>query len=287
MTQPDCSVRDAAPLAESAAVDWAQVELPPTWPDHSGAGTLFASALRRRRGKVTLPDVLPHAGPIPRYVLQEFHNLPNGNYSHRITTGYSHGFDHAMLGMLRHERRRMAQLLDGAQCALDLGCGAGHLALEMHRAGIPEVWGLEPSPYLLRLAARQAPQLRWVQGVGENSGLPDARFDGVGICFVLHEIPPTYIRRLLTELRRITRPGARLVVVEPSPLQWNGGRLELLRRFGWHGLYFRWMARRVFEPFADAWHRFDFAAALAAEGFEVQRDDIGCPFRVFVAERHL
>lgn len=271
---------------DAGAVDWKHVELPATWPDQSGLRRLLANALRRKRARVVLPDALPHTDPIPKYVLQEFHNLPNGNYSHRITAGYARGFDHAMLGMLRGERHRIAQALSGARCALDLGCGAGHLAAALRDAGIGEVWGLDPSPYLLKLAAQRAPDIRWVQGVGEDSGLPEAHFDAVGVCFVLHEIPPAYLRRLFAELRRITRPGARLVVVEPSPLQWHQGALPLLRRWGWRGVYFRWMALRMFEPFADAWHRFDVHAELAGHGFIVRRDEIGCPFRVFVAERH-
>ena len=71
----------------------------------------------------------------------------------------------------------------------------------------------------------------------------------------------------------------------PSPLQWRESRLTLLRRFGWRGLYFRWMARRVFAPFLDAWHRFDVHAELAEHGFGVSQDDIGCPFRCLLAQR--
>ncbi len=268
-----------------APIDWRAVELPPTWPDQATSAHLIASTLRHRRNKVQLPEALPHTGCIPKYILQEFHNLPNGNYSHRITAGYSRGFDHAMLGMLRRQRHAMAAQLAGATCALDLGCGAGHLAIAMAQAGIPEVWGLDPSPYLLKQAAARAPAIRWVQGVGEDARLPEAQFDAVGICFVLHEIPPTYLRRLFAQLHRITRPGARLVVVEPSPLQWRESAFTLLRRFGWRGVYFRWMARRVFEPFADAWHRFDVHAELAEHGFIVQSDQIGCPFRCFTAHR--
>lgn len=269
------------------AHDWARVRLPDAWPDRVAwwHPRLWRKVAGRQREPVRLPDALPGANRLPKYLLLEFHNLPNGNYSHRITRGYARGFDHAMLGSLRAGRQRIAEALRGARRALDLGSGAGHLAGAMHRTGIGEVWGLEPSPYLLTLAAQKHPQVRWRQGVGENSGLPDATFDAVGICFVLHEVPPAYLRRLVAELRRITTPGATIAILEPSPLQWRQGVWRMWRSHGWRGVYFRLLARRVHEPFADAWHKLDAAALLAEYGFIVEQDEISCPFRFIVARR--
>lgn len=272
--------------------DWSRVALPCAWPDTTPwwrpvmAWRLLRKFVGGQRERVRLPERLPGAERLPRYLLLEFHNLPNGNYSHRITRGYARGFDHAMLGSLRHGRRRVAEALRGANCALDLGSGAGHLAAAMRAAGLHDVWALEPSPYLLRLAAQRHPGVRFVHGCGEDSDLPDAQFDAVGISFVLHEIPPSYLRQLCAELRRITRPGARIAILEPSPLQWRQSAWSLWRSHGWRGVYFRLMALRVYEPFADAWHKLDFAALLAEHGFIVTRDEIGCPFRFIVAERH-
>jgi ubiquinone/menaquinone biosynthesis C-methylase UbiE len=272
-------------------IDWATVALPQTWPDATPwwrpamARKLFGKFRGKLRSRVELPRDLPCAQSLPKYLLQEFHNLPNGNYSHRVTRGYVRGFERAMLGHMRQGRAQVAESLGTATRAVDIGCGAGYLAAALRDAGIAEVWALEPSPYLLSLAARRHSGIHWRQGVAEHSGLPGDYFDGVGISFVLHEIPPHYLRGFCAELRRITRPGARLVLLEPSPLQWRESAWTLFRRYGWRGVYFRWMARRVFEPFADAWHKLDFPALLAEHGFVVTRDDIGCPFRFLVAER--
>ncbi len=281
----------APPSPAPAAVDWARVELPEAWADRlqfsrpRDLRRLWQCLSGSLREPVQLPPGMPGAERIPAYVLQEFHNLPNGNYSRRFSRGYAKGFDLSMLGTLRQGRPRIAAALAGAQRALDLGSGAGHLAMAMQAAGIPEVWGLEPSPYLLQQAAQAAPQIRWEQGVGEDSGLPSVYFDAVGVCFVFHEVPPRYLRRILAELARITRPGARLAVLEPSPRQWTQGYRQMARQHGWRGLYFRALARHLHEPFLDAWHKQDFAGMLAEHGFRLLEDDIGCPFRFFLAER--
>lgn len=281
----------AADTTPGLPIDWANVELPETWADHlrfsrwADLRQLLARAIGGLHRPVALPPEVPGRERIPAYVLQEFHNLPNGNYSRRFARGYAKGFDLSMLGTLREGRGRIVQALAGARCALDLGSGAGHLATALRQSGIPEVWGLEPSPYLLQQAARLDPDVRWEQGVAEDSGLPSSHFDAVGVCFVFHEVPPRYLQRILAELARITRPGARLALLEPSPEQWRKGWLQLLRRYGWRGLYFRWLARHVHEPFLDAWHKQDFRAMLAEHGFVLREDQIGCPFRFFVAER--
>src|SRR5688572_7830961 len=142
---------------------WAEIQIPDSWPDHEamlgarGAWRLFRHALGRRRTRVELPQGLPLSGEIPRYVLQEFHNLPNGNYSNRLTRGYARGFDIAMLGRMRPARRRLADALASCASALDLGCGGGASTAALTECGIGEVRGLEPSPYLLRCAAARAP----------------------------------------------------------------------------------------------------------------------------------
>ncbi len=287
----DSPRRDDARPGDAAAIDWANAELPKTWPDAAPwwrpamLRQVLPRLLGRRRGKVRLPEPMPGLQLIPKYLLQEFHNLPNGNYSDRATSGYLHGFDRVMLGSMRQGRRRVAQSLRGAVRALDVGSGGGHLAVEMRQVGIDDVWALEPSPYLLRHAARRHAGIRWWQALAEDTRLPDAHFDAVGVSFVLHEIPPHYLRRFCAELRRITRPGARLAILEPSPLQWFNGAAWMWRYHGWRGLYFRWLAGFVHEPFLGAWHTLDFPALLREHGFETVLDESGCPTRFLVARR--
>ncbi|MBD9482117.1 class I SAM-dependent methyltransferase [Pseudomonas sp. PDM14] len=279
------------PASVGTPIDWAHVELPDAWADRvdwthlPDVRRVLRTILGRERQRVQLPDDLPGRALIPKYVLQEFHNLPNGNYSKSFSRGYSQGFDRFMLGSLRGGRQRVAEALRGADCALDLGCGAGRQAAALRDVGIGEVWGLDPSPYLLQNAARAHSGITWVQGVAERTGLADGQFDAVAVCFVFHEIPPHYLRQALAELARVTRPGARLAVLEPSPLQWTASYQWLWRQYGWRGMYYRALAKRAYEPFADAWHRQDFAMLLAEAGFTLLEEETGCPFRFFLAQR--
>src|SRR5262245_46567991 len=94
---------------DPVAPRWAEVALPDAWVDREARGALGAwrllrHVLRGRRAPVELPAGLPLASEIPSYALQEFHNLPNGNYSNRLTRGYAVGFDLAMLGRMRPAR---------------------------------------------------------------------------------------------------------------------------------------------------------------------------------------
>src|SRR5439155_7723067 len=135
--------RAAAQPTHPGALDWATVDLPNTWPDTYRLRRLMRlarSPLSRPR-RVELPPGLPGAGTLPRYLLREFHNLPNGYYSHRVSTGYARLFDVIMVGTLRRARRQMAQRLAHLHSVLDVGCGAGQLASELERSGVPDVWG--------------------------------------------------------------------------------------------------------------------------------------------------
>ncbi|HUR29567.1 MAG TPA: class I SAM-dependent methyltransferase [Planctomycetota bacterium] len=273
------------------ATDWAAVPLPDAWPDKarfrrlSNPLRIVLSLRRRRRGPVVLPDGIPGTAALPKYLLQEFHDLPNGNYSKTITRGYARAFDPLMLGTLRVARETIAAHLRGARRVLDIGAGAGHLSAALLRAGIPEVVALEPSPYLLQQAALRHRDLLCVQGVIESSSLPSASFDGAGACFVFHEIPPRQANAALAELQRILRPRAKLVIVEPSPVQWSSSRTAIWRSHGWRGLYFRALAQRVFEPFAESWHRRDAAVWLESSGFSLVEDRDEMPWRMLVATR--
>jgi ubiquinone/menaquinone biosynthesis C-methylase UbiE len=275
--------------SDPAVPDWVNLVLPDTWPDEVvvnplKAWRLIARALGKRR-RVEVPDGMPGRELLPKYILQEFHSLPNGNYSKRVTHGYITGFDRLMLGRMTHARTRIAQALRNCTSVLDVGCGGGRTAGLLKSDGIADVWGLDPSPYLLQHAARAFPAVNFVQGIAEQTGFASARFDGIAACFLLHEMPPTYIERALREFHRILRPNGLLAICEPSPIQLQLSPWRLLRRDGVLGWYFWLLARLVHEPFVDAWHRRSPAELLAAAGFEVTADSHEMPVRHVIARR--
>lgn len=280
----DGGVRDPAPE------NWADVALPDAWADEDAHRGL-RGALRLigrvfgRRGKVQLPEDLPGAERIPKYALLEFHHLPNGNYSKRLTRGYIKGFETSMLGEMKRVRDRMARDLSSGWSVLDVGCGGGRLAGLLAGEGRDDVWGLDPSPYMLNAAGENWPEVHLKQGVMEALPFPDQRFEGAAVLFVFHEMPPRYARQGLAELARVLRPGGRLVVAEPSPAHYDAGFLEAIRRFGWRGAYFRTLAHLVHEPFVRAWHKMDFAAEVQKLGFRVTRVEEGMPIKYWLLEK--
>lgn len=284
-----CSAADRAD--DPIARDWGDMALPDAWPDRfdwkrpRDLWRIARSVLGPRR-RVELPPDMPGGDLIPTYVRQEFHHLPNGNYSKGITDGYVRGFDLLMLGYMRRARTRLVERLRGCEAVLDVGCGGGGLAGTMHEARIPDVWGLDPSPYLLQHAARRYPAVRFVQGIVEDTGFPTARFDGVGSCFLFHELPPRIAESGLDELHRILVPGGTLVVAEPAPTQFHIRDLgRFLRRHGLAGLYFSLIARWMHEPFVQGWHRRDVGQWLGAHGFTLVEDQEEMPIRFLVARR--
>lgn len=281
---------DAAAAQDPRVPDWSSLNLPETWPDRldlrspRGWWRLLRSVAGKRR-PVQLPADMPGCAALPKYILQEFHNLPNGNYSKRFTRGYITGFDLVMLGRMQRARRRIAEYLRPCRAVLDAGSGGGRTAAMLKHSGINEVWGLDPSPYLLQHAARDYPAINFVQGVAERTGFADGRFDGISACFLLHEIPPRHIESCLREFHRILAPGGLLAICEPSPLQMRHSRWRLWRRDGLRGLYFHTLASLVHEPFVDAWHRSDAAAILGAAGFELIADEQELPMRHLFARK--
>ncbi len=100
----------------------------------------------------------------------------------------------------------------GAERALDVGTGAGALALALAPL-VREVVGLDPAPELLELArARSLPNTKFVEGDGTALPFPNASFDLAGTYRTLHHVAQP--ERVVAELARVTRPGGRMLVVD-------------------------------------------------------------------------
>ncbi len=276
--------------ADPRVPEWPSLELPDAWPDKLKVWrpqdwARLAGAIFGRPGKPEIPSDLPGRERLPKYLVHEFHGLPNGNFSKRITRGYITGFDRIMLGRMRRARQHIVAALSGCKSVVDVGCGGGQTAALLHAAGVNEVWGVDPSPYLLQHAARAYPHIRFVQGLAEELEFSDGRFDGLVACFVMHEMPPRIAARALREFHRVLRPGGRLTLCEPASEQLQLSYRKLWLRYGFAGVYFRLLAQRVHEPFVAAWHKQDAVALLNAAGFEVLEDRTEMPVRHLVARR--
>lgn len=94
---------------------------------------------------------------------------------------------------------------------LDVGAGSGTLLRWMGELGW-QVQGVDPDPRAVEAA--RARGLTVYQGSLDELALPDASFDAVTLSHVVeHVFDP---RALLTECRRVLRPGGRLSVLTPN-----------------------------------------------------------------------
>jgi len=270
--------------------DWSKQDLPRTWPDRPGSFlrlwlSLLLAPFERGRAPAKLPADLPGKA-IPAYAREQFHGLPNGYYSHNIADGYDKGFEASMLYRVHKARKRMAKAM-GVGRMLDVGCGSGRLIAELTRAGADEVWGLDPSPYMLKIAQTRTPSAQLVQGLIEDNGFPDEFFDSIGVCFVFHELPKDVTALAIMELHRILRPGGTLCITEPCREHIHETNVvTLFRRYGMRGVYFHLLARGVYEPFLQDWQSLgDHGKWLTDAGFELIDKSVDVPFQFLVAKK--
>lgn len=136
---------------------------------------------------------------------------------------------------LRPYRERVAGAAEGR--ILDIGIGSGlNLPFYSNRAG--EIVGIDPSPGLLARArdnARGLPcPVRLLTGSAEQIPLDDRSIDTVVLTWTGCSIPG--ITTALSEMRRVLRPGGRLLFVEhgrapePNVARWQDRLTPLWRR---------------------------------------------------------
>jgi ubiquinone/menaquinone biosynthesis C-methylase UbiE len=98
---------------------------------------------------------------------------------------------------------------------VEIGIGSG-LNLPFYAPTAAHVIGVDPSPRLLAMARERrraaAPPVDLVEGSAEAIPLDDASVDTVVVSWTLCSIPDP--SRALGEMRRVLRPGGRLLFVE-------------------------------------------------------------------------
>jgi len=105
---------------------------------------------------------------------------------------------------------------------LDLGCGPGVSTFELARhISSTRLIGLDLAPRMLREARRRAessgvpaPQIDWVLGDAACLPLASDSFDACTGHSFLYLVADR--KAVLAEIRRVLRPGGRLVLMEPS-----------------------------------------------------------------------
>lgn len=118
--------------------------------------------------------------------------------------------------------RRLGPLLRGKE-VLDAGAGSGRATFACLRQGARHVYAVEPSPGLLRILERKvsgsplAGRITPVRGRFDTLPLPDDAVDVSLSCSAFTADPEQGGEAGLAELRRVTRPGGRIVIIWPRP----------------------------------------------------------------------
>ncbi len=98
---------------------------------------------------------------------------------------------------------------------LDVACGTGLLLEKYHRAGA-RVHGIDSSREMLEVARNRVPEAGLVHGDASRMPFPRREFDIVSTTLALHEMSPEARKRVLGEIRRVTRRGGRIVIGDYS-----------------------------------------------------------------------
>lgn len=100
---------------------------------------------------------------------------------------------------------------------LDIGCGTGTLAIAAAARGTT-VTGIDPSPEMLARARSKARKagvaVAFDEAAAEALPFDEGRFDVVLSTVMLHHLPRKEREACLAEVRRVLRPGGRLLLVD-------------------------------------------------------------------------
>ncbi|MCG2769581.1 MAG: methyltransferase domain-containing protein [Chloroflexota bacterium] len=124
---------------------------------------------------------------------------------------------------IREMTVELAQVRPGEK-VLEVGCGTGNLTIvAKERVGLTgEVYGIEASPEMIKVARRKAARKRvdidLRVGLIEDIPFPDDQFDVVLSSFAISHVTDDKRKRDgLGEIRRVLKPGGRLLFVEFEP----------------------------------------------------------------------
>lgn len=137
-----------------------------------------------------------------------------------------------LLGKERHIRRLTADLanLQPGDRILDVGCGTGTLTIEARRrvGAAGSARGIDAAPEMVARARRKAAaagvDVAFQVAAVERLPYPDGQFDVVLSSLMLHHLPPQLRRPAFAEIRRVLKPGGRLLVVDFQQPQRAAGR---------------------------------------------------------------
>ncbi|MFC5954185.1 class I SAM-dependent DNA methyltransferase [Streptomyces pratens] len=140
----------------------------------------------------------------------------------------------------------------------DLGCGPGWVTAHLASCGL-NVFGLDLSDSMLRIARRENPGLRFEQGSMLEPGVPDGTLAGVVSWYSSVHTPQDELPALFARFRRLLAPGGHLLLA----FQAGEGTLHLEHPFD-HPVALDFRRRRP-DRMAEALEAAGFTLVLRSE----------------------
>lgn len=150
---------------------------------------------------------------------------------------------------------------------LDLACSIGQCTTNLKkRFPDSEVWGLDVALPLLRYAHKcavdEGVDVNFIQGLSEDTKFEDGEFDMVLAYILFHEVPVPVMKKTISEMFRILRPGGVFNIFEfPNASQ----DLPPSQRF-----MIDYDSRNNCEPYSPAFVNSDFRQIIQDAGFEIK-----------------
>ncbi len=153
------------------------------------------------------------------------------------------------------------------QKILDMGCSVGHSTLPYVDAyPESEVFAVDVSAPMLRYAHARAEamgkQVYFSQQNAESTNFAAESFDLIVSHILLHEIPPSAIRKVMRECYRLLAPGGMMIHVEAPQYK----HMDLFSQF-----IYDWQTANNNEPFWSAMRDLDLEEVVTSAGFDTDK----------------
>ena len=121
---------------------------------------------------------------------------------------------------IANRQRRYLSNFEGASDVLDIGCGRGEF-LELLRDRRITARGIDANAEMIERCRERGLDVTQADALAYVAGLPAESLGGLFAAQVVEHLEADYLLRLLADLHRALRPGARIVLETINPASWS------------------------------------------------------------------